>query len=131
MPFARSTSTTILGAISVDGVIDISLRKPTSVVARKKKRKSDGKDIKIKGRVGTRSEHFLSYLKSMMDFLDRNRLHGYYLVMGNAPIHKPVKIGEFIKSRGYKCVYLAPYSPFLNPIEEFWSKVKAGIKRHF
>lgn len=27
-------------------------------------------------------------------------------------------------------VSLPPYSPFLNPIEAFWSKVKAGIRRN-
>ena len=42
VPSARSTSITILGAISADGVIDISLRKPTSSVG-SKKRKIDGK----------------------------------------------------------------------------------------
>lgn len=47
-------------------------------------------------------DHFLSYLSIMMDCLDRNGLHGYYLVMDNAPIKK------FIERRGYKCVYLSP-----------------------
>ncbi|KAG2198725.1 hypothetical protein INT47_005410 [Mucor saturninus] len=129
VPSARSTSITILGAISVDGVIDISLRKPTSSVATKK-RKVDGREVKINGRVGTRSEHFLTYLSSMMDCLDRNGFHDYYLVMDNAPIHKPAAIRELIENREYKCVYLPPYSPFLNPMEKFWSKVNAGIKRN-
>lgn len=98
VPSARSTSITILGAISVDGVIDISLRKPTSSVG-SKKRKVNGKEVKINGRVGTRSEHFLAYLNNMMDCLDRNGLQGYYLVMDNAPIHKPVPIREAIEGR--------------------------------
>jgi transposase len=80
--------------------------------------------------VGTSSTHFLSYLSSMMDCLDRNGLHGYYFVMDNAPIHKPAAIRGLIERRGYKCVYLPPYSPFLDHIEEFWSKVKSGIKRN-
>jgi transposase len=46
----------------------------------------------------------------MMNCLDRNGLHGYYLVMDIAPIHKPAAIRERIESRGYKCVYLPPYS---------------------
>ena len=46
--------------------------------------------------------------------------------MDNAPIHTPAKIRDLVESRHYKCLYLPPYSPFLNPIEEFWSKVKAG-----
>jgi transposase len=49
--------------------------------------------------------------------------------MDNAPIHTSSEIQNLIESRGYKCVYLPPYSPFLNTIEEFWSKVKAGIER--
>ncbi|KAI7848097.1 hypothetical protein BDC45DRAFT_490963 [Circinella umbellata] len=34
-----------------------------------------------------------------------------------------------IEDHGYKCVYLLPYSPFLNPIQEFWSKVEAVVRR--
>ena len=50
--------------------------------------------------------------------------------MDNAPIHTPVKVRELVESIGYKCLYLPPHSPFLNPIEEFWSKVKAGVRRN-
>ena len=31
---------------------------------------------------------------------------------------------------GVKLVYLPPYSPDLNPIEEFFAKLKAFIKRN-
>jgi transposase len=48
--------------------------------------------------------------------------------MDNAPMHTQVKVRELLESRGYKCLYLPPYSPFLNPIEEFWAKVKAGVR---
>lgn len=64
-----------------------------------------------------------------MDALDKNELNGYYIVMDNAPIHKPIAVRDFIQKRGYRCVYFPPYSPFLNPIEDFWSKVKYGVKR--
>ncbi|KAI8877108.1 hypothetical protein K501DRAFT_157372, partial [Backusella circina FSU 941] len=37
-------------------------------------------------------------------------------------------VQELIESRGYKAVYLSPYSPFVNPIKLFWSKVKASVK---
>jgi transposase len=128
VPTARGTSITILGAISSQGIIDVSLRKPTTVSG-SKKRRADGKVIETTARVGTRTEHFLFYLNNLMDVLDRNNLRGLYIVMDNAPIHKPNKVRECIEKRGYKCVYLPPYSPFLNPIEEFWSKVKFGVKR--
>lgn len=43
--------------------------------------------------------------------------------MYNAPIYKPAAIRALVEERGYKC-------PFLNQIEELWSKVKSGIKRN-
>lgn len=130
VPTNRFTSITILGAISSVGVIDISLRKPVSISAGSKRRKApDGKEVKITK--GTNTDHYLAYLSNVMDVLDLNNLKGFYLVMDNAPIHGPrgKKVIDYIVGRGYKCVYLPPYSPFLNPIEEFWSKVKSGVKR--
>jgi transposase len=50
--------------------------------------------------------------------------------MDNASIHKAPEIVKMIEDRGYKCAYLPPYSPFLNPIEEFWAKLKGGIRRN-
>jgi transposase len=55
----------------------------------------------------------------MMDVLDRNDMNGNYLVMDNAPIHSSAKVRDQVESRGYKCFYLPPYSPFLYLIEEF------------
>lgn len=124
----KGTTVTILGAISSQGAIDISMRKPV-IVTGIKKRKADGKIVATTAKIGTRNEHFLSYLGNVMDVLDKNELKGCYIVMDNAPIHKIVAVREFIEERGYKCAYLPPYSPFLNPIEEFWSKVKCGVKR--
>jgi transposase len=57
-------------------------------------------------------------------------MKGNYLVMDNAPIYTPVKVHELVESRGYKCLYPSLYSPFLNPIEEFWSKVKAEVRKN-
>lgn len=59
----------------------------------------------------------------------KETIKGQYIVMDNAPIHKPKVIKALIKERGHKCIYLPAYSPFLNPIEEFWSKIKAGVRR--
>ncbi|KAG2207406.1 hypothetical protein INT47_006881 [Mucor saturninus] len=97
----------VLDVISVDGVIDISLKKPTTSFATKKG-EVGGREIKINGR--------------------HDGLFGSKLVPW-PPIHKPAGIRELIKSRRYKCVYLPPYAPFLNYIEEFWSKVTAGTER--
>lgn len=70
------------------------------------KKKLNGKEVAVNGRIETRSAHFMNYLNSIMDCLDRNDSHGYYLVMNNAAIHKPVVIRALIKERGYKYIYL-------------------------
>lgn len=127
VPTGKGVTFTILGAISQAGIINIGVKKPES--ASSKKRKADGKEVKINGKVGTRTEHFLAYITNVMNTLDKNNIKGQHIVMDNAPIHKPKVIKALIEERGHKCIYLPPYSPFLNPIEEFWSKVKAGVRR--
>jgi transposase len=39
-------------------------------------------------------------------------------VMDNLPAHKPDRVRELIEDRGCELVYLPPYSPDYNPIEE-------------
>jgi transposase len=84
----------------------------------------------VNGRIETRTERYLAYLSNVMNVLHRRNMKGHYLVMDNAPIHTPATVRDLVESRGYKCLYLPPYSPFLNPIEKFWAKVKAGIRRN-
>ncbi|KAL1925911.1 hypothetical protein VTP01DRAFT_7250 [Rhizomucor pusillus] len=81
---------------------DISVKKPEAVSA--KKRKADGKEVKVNGKVGTRTEHYLSYLSNVMDVMDKNGMKGHYIVMDNAPIHKPRVIRRVVEERGYKCL---------------------------
>lgn len=64
-----------------------------------------------------------------MDEIDCFPEHkGYYIVVDNAPIHTAAQIDEMIVARGYRSIYLPPYSPELNPIEQFWSIVKNKVK---
>ncbi|KAI8880092.1 hypothetical protein K501DRAFT_192109 [Backusella circina FSU 941] len=49
--------------------------------------------------------------------------------MNNAPIRAPGLIDHVILNRGYRPVYLPPYSPELNPIEQFWAILKGNVKR--
>lgn len=127
----RGVSISIIGAMCELGIINLMVRKP-SAVASKKKRKLDlsesGVDL-VNGRVGTRTTHYLQFLQKTMDVLDANDLRGRYLVMDNAPIHKSDEVQNLVSSRGYKCMYLPVYSPFLNPIEEMWSKIKMNVRR--
>ena len=51
------------------------------------------------------------------------------VVMDNLPTHKVSGIREAIEAVGAHLLYLPPYSPDLNPIEEMWSKIKAILRK--
>lgn len=53
------------------------------------------------------------------------------LIMDNASFHHSERIEQMCSEKGVKLVYLPPYSPDLNPIEEFFSELKAFIRRHW
>src|SRR5215469_6939733 len=52
------------------------------------------------------------------------------LVMDNASIHHNEELVELIESGGAKVVFLPPYSPDFNPIEEAFSAIKAWLCRN-
>ena len=54
---------------------------------------------------------------------------GDIVVMDNLSSHKAVGVRQAIEAVGADLWYLPPYSPDLNPIEKFWSKVKAWLRR--
>jgi transposase len=47
----------------------------------------------------------------------------------NLSSHKVAGVEEAIKAVKAKGLYLPPYSPDLNPIEEMWSKMKAYLRK--
>ena len=50
------------------------------------------------------------------------------VVMDNLAAHKGQRIRKLIEDRGCQLLYLPPYSPDLNPIEEAFSKVKRLLR---
>ncbi len=57
------------------------------------------------------------------------QLHpGQVVIMDNPRIHHIAGVREVIEEAGCRLLYLPTYSPELNPIEECWSKVKAGLR---
>jgi len=53
------------------------------------------------------------------------------LVMDNASFHHSDTIERLCTEAGVKLLYLPPYSPDLNPIEEFFAELKKFIKRNW
>ncbi|MCA1728145.1 MAG: IS630 family transposase [Actinobacteria bacterium] len=54
---------------------------------------------------------------------------GQVVVMDNLGAHKGERVRELIQERGCELLYLPPYSPDLNPIEEAFSKLKGLLRR--
>jgi transposase len=56
-------------------------------------------------------------------------LPGQIVVMDNLSSHKGSRVREMIKGRGCELLYLPPYSPDLNPIEEAFAKLKVLLRK--
>ena len=53
---------------------------------------------------------------------------GAVVVMDNLPAHKVEGVREAITAVGADVIYLPPYSPDFNPIENLWSKLKGYLR---
>jgi transposase len=51
------------------------------------------------------------------------------VVMDNATFHKGGRIEQLIEDAGCQLLYLPPYSPDLNKIEQCWSRLKSRIRK--
>ena len=68
---------------------------------------------------------FLAYLRRCL----RPTLSaGDIVIMDNLPAHKIAEVREIIESIGAILLYLPPYSPDLNPIEQLFAKFKALLR---
>ena len=54
---------------------------------------------------------------------------GDIVIMDNLPAHKVAGVRETIEAVGARLVYLPPYSPDFNPIEQFFAKLKALLRK--
>ena len=51
---------------------------------------------------------------------------GQVVIIDNLAAHKVAGVRSLIEARGAKLLYLPPYSPDFNPIEQAWSKIKVN-----
>jgi transposase len=69
---------------------------------------------------------FLAYVEQM---LAPTLSADDFVIMDNLSSHKVAGVREAIEARGAKLIYLPPYSPDLNPIEQAFAKLKALLRK--
>jgi transposase len=71
-------------------------------------------------------EGFIAYVEQI---LGPDLRPGDIVVMDNLPSHKGEYVRKAIEATGASLLYLPPYSPDLNPIENAFSKIKAYLRK--
>lgn len=102
-PRNRGPNTTLLASLSIEGF---------------------GECLAIQG--ATTKVIFETYIERV---LAPNLKAGQIVVMDNLSAHKGEMVREMIEKRGCQLLYLPPYSPDLNPIEEAFSKLKNLLRK--
>jgi transposase len=69
---------------------------------------------------------FLAYVE---DVLAPTLKRGEIVIMDNVGVHEVMGVRGAIEASGANVVYLPPYSPDLNPIERFFSKFRAQLRK--
>lgn len=62
-------------------------------------------------------------------FLAPTLVRGQIVVMDNLSVHKSRRVRRLIEDAGCALLFLPPYSPDLNPIEEAFSKLKGILRK--
>ncbi|NER97513.1 MAG: IS630 family transposase [Symploca sp. SIO1B1] len=101
-PYPHGNIITLLGAIKFDGVVAT---------------------MTVNG--GTTGNVFRTFIKKI---LLPELSPGDCLVADNLPAHYTNGIKEIVESVGATIVYLSSYSPDFNPIEHWWSQLKAFLR---
>jgi len=103
-PKARGTNYTVIGALTTDGIIAAHML--------------DGSMRKLE---------FLRYLDE--ELFPKLENKGHTLVMDNLNTHHSEEVKALAIKYGVKLMYVFPYTPALNPIEEAWSKLKSFLRK--
>jgi len=75
------------------------------------------------------SQHFSSFINQLFSDIEGLNREQVVLIMDNVKFHKTLAVKNLIYEKGFQLEYLPPYSPFLNPIENMFSKWKEFTKR--
>jgi len=102
-PYQRGNHITIIGAISMSQV-----------------------ETAMYGQWSANTDIFCEFLKNYLSPILKPK---HVVVMDNVAFHKSEQASKIIESTGAKWIYLPPYHPELNPIEEMWSKIKTILRQ--
>jgi transposase len=103
VPRNRGPNTTLLSSMSMEGM---------------------GPSLAVEG--ATNREVFETYVEQILAPTLRR---GQVVVMDNLTAHKGERVKELIEGRGCELLYLPPYSPDFNPIEEAFAKIKSLMRK--
>jgi transposase len=103
VPRNRGPNTTLLSSMTLEGI---------------------GTSLAVEG--ATNREVFETYVQRVLAPTLRP---GQVVVMDNLTAHKGDRVKELIEERGCQLLYLPPYSPDFNPIEEAFAKIKALVRK--
>ena len=98
-PNSRGRNLTLIMAMSEDGVLGHHLQFQSVNTAR-----------------------FCSFLGELCNALEKPS----YIVMDNASFHRSDEVKNVIETHGHQRLFLPPYSPFLNPIENLFNLIKVS-----
>src|SRR3954465_9676943 len=102
-PRNRGKNTTLLASMSFEGM---------------------GPTLAVQG--GTNKAVFEAYVEWV---LAPSLRPGQVVVMDNLAAHKSEEVRELIEARDCEVLFLPPYSPDYNPIEEAFSKIKGLLRK--
>jgi transposase len=103
VPRNRGPNTTLLSSMTLEGM---------------------GTSLAVEG--ATNREVFETYVQRVLAPTLRP---GQVVVMDNLTAHKGDRVKELIEERGCELLYLPPYSPDFNPIEEAFAKIKGLLRK--
>ncbi len=103
VPRNRGKNTTLLASMSLEGM---------------------GPSLAVEG--ATSATVFESYVEQLLAPTLRR---GHIIVVDNLSAHKGERVRELIEARGCELLYLPPYSPDFDPIEEAFSKIKGLLRK--
>ena len=103
VPRNRGANTTLLASMSLQGM---------------------GPCVAVEG--PTTARVFEAYVEKV---LAPSLRRGQIVVLDNLSAHKSQRARELIEERSCQLLYLPPYSPDFNPIEEGFSKIKGALRK--